>query len=241
MTAGMRVLSDSGSFQIDENYKNTSLYNYFVIRPEHWSLWQTATEGVAFAGKYLYRVGGTEEELALTAFRCETDPIMMFNPQQGFLELRCSARATVEVFQFHTPSYNPPRGAGLQVFKEDGSLAFDSRNWPLKIERLQNLVEFGPNSSPNNGSTYTIPLPKKCAYMQGQVGGSNNWVGGPTPNPMYNEVPGYRFNPNNNSMDMVVSNYIFGMLPPQQQPRPSVGRCASSGIFIDVTNIDRLM
>ena len=168
MTAGLQVYSDSGLIQIDDRYSNLALRTKFT----------TTTSSVS----------GTLDTLNYaTVDVSATYPIVAVNTAGRIALLGAysigtnlwrlqfvssSGNTTFTAYVFDYP-VSPGNNFGLQVFRDDGVLAFDSNIKYAKVAAIVNRPAGQPSQVNNAGAAWTysgLPTSTYAAIMPSRQG-----------------------------------------------------------------------
>ncbi|WCD83007.1 hypothetical protein [Pseudomonas sp. TUM22785] len=156
MLAGIEIVNDWGTTQITEAYAN------FVLTGKYEVAISTYVGYLSVRGTnpiLAFRGGG---RCCVTAFTLDGDT--------HHFTFRCNVSGTVTVYVFDSPSpYQPTGREGLQVFKADGSLGYDSSFPYMKILQISPVPAPLPidRYKPYDHREIHAPAGRTCAVFIG--------------------------------------------------------------------------
>ena len=179
MAIGFQVFNDSNIIQIDQDYRNMSFIRSFYVSTNAawWGGYRSGTFTVASV------------EFPCLAFRSSYRTWVFLESRSGNswtfrFVARVGGDITMSVYQFGEV---PPSGSnyGLQVFRSDGSLAFDSNQNYFKVRgQLSGIIgQANGGPIPGDGSTYSWETGVPVAVMPSFIGGGMLIINVPAPNP----------------------------------------------------------
>ncbi|MEQ9728505.1 hypothetical protein ABRP29_22980 [Pseudomonas sp. WHRI 8822A] len=162
MEAGLQIFNETGSIQIDSNYKNLALVAKYNVTPAVATVYNPGGTGQLYYADIILGVAQP-----IVAARCAQECIAwQFLNASGQQVVRVfSPRVVVEVFVFRVGA-NSGAPYGVEVFNARGELTFSATaGYPRVIDAVQ-----GNKSLPVFGGTYSFNSQgKKLAII------TNSW------------------------------------------------------------------
>lgn len=167
MPAGLQVYSDSGLIQIDDRYSNLALRTKFTATTAsgtgpNYSFWTYTTV-----------VTATYPIVAMSGPRIALLGCVNIGGNQWQLQFVSPAQATFTAYIFDYP-VSPGNNFGLQVFRDDGGLAFDSN---IKYAKVAAIIQRPAGQPSGNGGGsgqnwdyLSLPAGNYAAIMPSRVG-----------------------------------------------------------------------
>lgn len=226
MTTGLEVINDFNTIVIDSNYSNFMLSETGVV---------TTTARRVGTGLVVYIGNITTSAINPQVFFRNTNGAFVAILQATYgstssFTVQSSAPGT---FTYHVFGTNIPpasRNFGLQVFKEDGSLAFDSGS---KLLRYETVIQMSGDSWVVDIRTYPLPVDSKIRAACISFSSTSAIMVTHTPFPMIGFfIDSFRVNQNSIDTRRMLSNRAPGQ--PDTNYPPSIATPAQL-IIADVT------
>lgn len=211
MTTGLEVINDFNTIIIDSNYSNFMLSQTGVV---------TTTAQEAVGGFIVYRGNITTSATNPQVFFRNTNGVFVAILQATYgatssFTVQSSSPGT---FTYHLFGTNIPpvsTNFGLQVFKEDGSLAFDSGSNFLRYETvIQMTGDFGVNIK-----NYPLPADGKVRAACISFSRTSSFVWSMYPFPRIGFfIDAFRVNANSIDTQRMICSMIPGQLDTNYDP-----------------------
>lgn len=171
MPAGIQILNTTGSVQVDETYSNF----YLTAKGSVTIADITIASGASTRGA-MVTVNGSSPLLAWRGAPATVQYVSRIGNSWTYTLLSSAANGTaVHWYAFDScENYAPSVGHGLQVFRADGKLAFDSTALFLRPKQLITRSVLGGSygGMPGAAQTYSFPAGRTMSAVNLQPGAS---------------------------------------------------------------------
>lgn len=166
MPAGLQIFNEYGTTQVDDRYFSLMLRTKanLTLAAEQQNNWQTI--------RYFNSLAITAEcpVVAISGVLANVYAVQSTgtNTWNVWVQSAISQTVTVYVFDYAkncTDNVFSSENVGLQVFKENGELVFDSREKPMRV-----IGVVTADANGNNGSSCTVPTGRSYAVAQSSYG-----------------------------------------------------------------------